>query len=372
MEEQIDLTDILILLWKKKIVIIAVTLVFAMVAFLKFGVIDSPKVEEQKKVENHYAQTTFTVDGVNIVINKSNGELPIVVSKKEDVTEQFASTCKQIIISKTNLNNVIKKLNLNITVQELHDFIEISSVGKSGVMSITVKNTDESQAIKIADELLNEFIQSISNMKTVNQIVVIDKAHILSGADLAGISASTEVVKPNVTKKVVIVALVGFVLSVGGVIIVNFLSNTINNENDIDTKLLGIIENNKNEDIFDILKIKLEKNQAMVITSFEDTEKTTSAINGISKAFERNNQKVLLLDSKNVSSTSENELDKYDYVIVNAKNILEDAGSLMAVQQFKNTVLLVTERKTKLNLYKRAKETLKDVDANLLGSVLIR
>lgn len=490
--EEIDIADIVSALWKRKIIIIAVTIVFAIIACIGCIIVEHNNDKEnleknQNESQVYYAQTTFlvavsevtntkiektTLDGMSVDINEN---------MKNTVDGLIINTYNQIVKSETILNNVKDKLNID---EDLYNSVIVSQVNASNVVAITVRNNDKEQAIKIADELMNAFVQNMSKSYFVDNVTVIDKAHILSDEDLANICKEyiEEAVEKqkslsnllidfkisklmslkelqnifekyvftdekivelkvndtlksvlkietdnnrNIKKYTVYGAVLGIIASCGMIVAMNVFSKTIKNEGNIPDKILATVEYKGSKNIFDILRITLEKNRMILITSPEVSDKDIYIANNLGIAFAKIQKKTLILDvtTNNASvdefkvkglsdfmkdksqklddyilksdidnlnllslGTEENInlhekelkdvmeiLEKnYDYVIINSNNIIENANALELSKMIKNTILVARQDKTRVDSYAKSKKIISEVSGNLLGTIFLK
>ncbi len=438
MEEEINLKEIVILLWRKKLVIILTTLAFALVTFIKFGIIDAPQNSSEKF---YYAQTTFIVGVSQTSSTKfeqplENNSTPVNITgnSKFTLTNVLVETYGEIAKSETSLKNVINKLNLNISTSELSNLISVSRVSTSDLLCLVVAYQDESKVTQIANELINEFIDAMAKSYYIDKVSVIDSAYLLpesqiSSDILSNISTPAFIYETSTKKTIeytLLSSIIGFIMSIGIILILDTLNESIININNLNIKILGFINKSTRNDIFSMLRIKLEKNKIILVTSPECNDGKSYVAQNLAISFSETSRKVLLLDlSSNTSNLSENcdekglfdyldsknkninkfitksnidKLDillkgsidksyidetkfkeiltsleeKYDYIIIDSKNILDSANTLEISKIVKNTILVATERKTNLNKFNEATELIKEVNGNILGGVLIK
>lgn len=134
--------------------------------------------------------TNQTVDGVQITQNDLN------------LNSKLVATYREIIKSKTVLKDVINTLDLDYTVGSLENKITVSTVEDTEMISITVKTTKATETASIANELAAKFSDQIKEIYNIENISVIDKAEV-----------PTEPDNINITKQLVIYALIGLVIA---------------------------------------------------------------------------------------------------------------------------------------------------------------
>lgn len=489
--EEINLNEIFATLWAKKKIIIATTIIFALIGCLAFVIVNNfTKDEIVEESQNlYYAQTTFIVSTsqtttTHVNTSVENADLPFDITENSRVSldETIIKTYNEMIKSQTNLNNIIQKLNLDIDTNTLYNYIAVSRIPNTNLTRIIVAYPNKDQAIQIADELMNEFYNSMSKLYFIDQVSVIDKAYILSDTDMANIfktyiqtyATDTKNLEKMITnlnldnlisdqylsnifekeiftdkdiekleitntlesiinkeptvifstiKYTFITAILGVLASVSIIVIIELFDKTIKNEEYINTKKLAFVDKENNNEIFDILKIKLDSNKSILLTSDENNDNVNYVSNQLAIAFANSKKKTLLLNltsnesdlvkksnekgfgdylnnikdlnkyisktntdnldvllSGNIANFEENKLKKaisdleehYDNIIINSNNILENAISLEVSKLVKNTVLVETQRKSKIDKFNKAQETISEVNGQLLGTILVK
>lgn len=491
--EEINLNEIFVALWTKKKIIIATTIIFALIGCLAFVIVNNFTKDEivEESQSLYYAQTTFivstsqtTTTHVNTEIENANLPFDIIENSRVSLDETIIQTYNEIIKSQTTLNNIIQKLNLDINVNTLYNYIAVSRIPNTNLTRIIVAYPDKDQAVQIADELMNDFYNNMSTLYFIDQVSVIDKAYILSDTDMANVfktyiqayasASDTKTLEQMVTnlgldnlisdkylsrifnneiftdkdieklgitntlesiihkepiviisaiKYTIIAAILGGLASVFVIAIIELFDKTIKNEEYVNTKKLAFIDNKDNTEIFSILKIKLDSNKSILLTSDENNNNLNYVSNQLATAFANSKKKTLLLNltsnesdlvkkanekgfgdylnnikdlnkyisktnienldvllSGTISNLEENKLKKaisdleehYDNIIINSNNILENAISLEISKLIKNTVLVETQRNSKIDKYNKAQETISEVDGHILGTILVK
>lgn len=489
--EEINLNEIFATLWAKKKIIIATTIIFALIGCLAFVIVNNfTKDEIVEESQNlYYAQTTFIVSTsqtttTHVNTSVENADLPFDITENSRVSldETIIKTYNEMIKSQTNLNNIIQKLNLDIDTNTLYNYIAVSRIQNTNLTRIIVAYPNKDQAIQIADELMNEFYNSMSTLYFIDQVSVIDKAYILSDTDMANIfktyiqtyATDTKNLEKMITnlnldnlisdqylsnifekeiftdkdiekleitntlesiinkeptvifstiKYTFITAILSVLASVSIIVIIELFDKTIKNEEYINTKKLAFVDKKNNNEIFDILKIKLDSNKSILLTSDENNDNVNYVSNQLAITFANSKKKTLLLNltsnesdlvkkanekgfgdylnnikdlnkyisktntdnldvllSGNIANFEENKLKKaisdleehYDNIIINSNNILENAISLEISKLVKNTVLVETQRKSKIDKFNKAQETISEVNGQLLGTILVK
>ena len=230
MEEQLDIKDFLVALWKKKKYILIVTIIFFLLGFIKYGNISFSKenISKDENLNNEVfiAETSFVLGNEGkITTSKGNifldsGEtLPTEsISTSENrviIDDSLIATYTDILTSRSLVNEIIEELNLKIDNSELIKSIVLLRNEKSNLLKIYVKYNDENTCLKIAQKLvecLTAIINELYNTKTV----IIDKASIINENEIKLLgnvlkSLNTQSLvggnKQGSTKKVIIIGI---------------------------------------------------------------------------------------------------------------------------------------------------------------------
>jgi capsular polysaccharide biosynthesis protein len=138
------------------------------------------------------------------------------------------NTYSVIIKSPAILGKVIDELELEQSVEQLSEKITISSQENSQVFSLTVQDSNSSQAVEIANTVSETFQKEIKNIMNVDNVSVLAKAEI---------KESPTPVKPNSIMNIAIAVVVGLMAGVGLAFLLEYMDNTIKDEDDIERLL---------------------------------------------------------------------------------------------------------------------------------------
>lgn len=170
MEEEIDLKELFDIFWKKKLIIIVVTALFATIGICYTRYLTVPKYK---------SSTTL------LLVQNSSAELKNEEKTNEitqtDITlnETLVSTYSVLIKSKNVLGQVIANLNLQeISEEELAADIMVKAVEDTQVIEITYTNADNKIAYLVANELANVFSQKVVEIYNINNVYIVDKAEL--------------------------------------------------------------------------------------------------------------------------------------------------------------------------------------------------
>lgn len=142
------------------------------------------------------ANTTLLVD-----INKKTGS-EMITTEQLSVSEKLAVTYGEIIKSKSVLNEVEDSLDLNCGYEELSDKVNVSSINKTQIISVSVQDTNPKRATDIANAIPTAFQQEVKRITQANDVKVIDKAIV-----------PNKPIKPNKATIIAISAILGIMIS---------------------------------------------------------------------------------------------------------------------------------------------------------------
>ena len=142
------------------------------------------------------ANTTLLVD-----INKKTGS-EMITSEQLSVSEKLAVTYGEIIKSKSVLNEVEDSLDLKCGYEELSDKVNVSSINKTQIISVSVQDTNPKRATDIANAIPTAFQQEVKRITQANDVKVIDKAVV-----------PNKPIKPNKATIIAISAILGIMIS---------------------------------------------------------------------------------------------------------------------------------------------------------------
>lgn len=142
------------------------------------------------------ANTTLLVD-----INKKPGA-EMVTTEQLSVSEKLAVTYGEIIKSKSVLNEVEDSLDLKCGYEELSDKVNVSSINKTQIISVSVQDTNPKRATDIANAIPTAFQQEVKRITQANDVKVIDKAIV-----------PNQPIKPNKATIIAISAILGIMIS---------------------------------------------------------------------------------------------------------------------------------------------------------------
>lgn len=212
--EELDLKELFNVFWAKKMQIVMIIVVFAVIGF----------VYSYAFIEPIYQSTT------SILLAKSNTEQSdsdTITSTEITLNQKLVSTYSELLKSETLLNQVIDNLQISKTTAELEDNITVSAKDDTEIIEISVTDPEPSMAQRIANEVAQVFITQVAQQYyNMDNVYVVDKAQL-----------PEEPYNINHMKDLLVFAAVGFVISCVYVLIANMLDTTVKSKEDVENRI---------------------------------------------------------------------------------------------------------------------------------------
>ena len=208
-EMEIDLLELIRVVWEKLWIVVLVTLFFALVS----GVYTKFFVTPQYQSTTSFYVVSRETDGTY-----TSSDLTAATQLTNDYTE--------IIKSRTVAETVITELALDISATDLIKKISVSTPSSARVVYIRVLDSDPAMAQRIANSVrrvASTRIQEVMNSEAVNIV------------DTANLPVSKY--SPSLSKNVMIAGLLGAVLSIGVIVFLYLINDTIKSEDDVEKYL---------------------------------------------------------------------------------------------------------------------------------------
>lgn len=215
---QIDIMLLLRRIWSQKLIILLTTLVFTAGALMYSLFIATPK----------YNSTTR----VYVVNQKKDNQA--ITTQDVQLGTLLVKDYKEIILSNSVMSDVVAKNKLQITPGELAKKISVDAPKDTRIISITVTDKDPQKARDLANAVREVSADKIKEVTKIEDVTTLEQAE-------AALTPSS----PNVFKNSVLAALLGFILAVGGVVLIELMDDRIKRPEDIEETmnlvLLGVI-----------------------------------------------------------------------------------------------------------------------------------
>lgn len=210
-EFEVDLLGLLSFLRKKITVLITVTAIFALAAFVINAFFVTPKYTASTRV---------------YILNRSNDQA--LNSSDFSVSNYVLMDYTVLITGRNVADKVIDKLNLNITADDLADMIKVTSQSNTRVLQINVSDTDPQRAAEIANCVREEASVQIKQIMDVDTVNLVYEAQVPSSPS-----------SPDTSARTLIWAAIGLIGSLAMLTVIFVLDDAIRTEDDV-TRYLGL------------------------------------------------------------------------------------------------------------------------------------
>ncbi|MDI3257135.1 MAG: Wzz/FepE/Etk N-terminal domain-containing protein [Kyrpidia sp.] len=144
--------------------------------------------------------------------------------------EALVKTYEEVIKSRSIAQEVINTLHLPLSVDQLDNKVNVSSVDKSQVLSISVTDHNPVLAAAIANTLADVFQAKIVSLMNVENVQIVDRATVLP---------NLQPVKPKPLLNTAIAVVLGLMVGAGLGVLLEYLDTTIRTEEDV-LRYLGV------------------------------------------------------------------------------------------------------------------------------------
>jgi capsular polysaccharide biosynthesis protein len=177
---------------------------------------------------SYFVLTPIYSASTQLLVNQAKSEQPAYNPGEIQTNLQLINTYNVIIKSPRILDIVREELDLDMTTDQLNSKITVGSQTDSQVVAITVQDPDPNMAADIANTTANVFEKEISKIMSVNNVSILAKAEV---------KENPAPVKPQPLLNIAIAMVVGLMAGVGISFLLEYLDNTIKNEQDIERNL---------------------------------------------------------------------------------------------------------------------------------------
>lgn len=211
--EELDLKELFMIFWNRKLEIILITLVM-----IAIGVIYSYFF-----IVPQYSATTTLVLVQSSSTAEKNGEGSITQADLT-INSKLVSTYSELVKSKAVLSEVVESLGVEgLKEDNIRNNITVQSRKDTEIIEITVKNLDPNLAAQISNKIAEIFSEKVVEIYSISNIYILDRAE-----------PNENPCNINHVKDIVIFAFIGIVISAVFVLVANMLDTTIKTEQDIE------------------------------------------------------------------------------------------------------------------------------------------
>ena len=229
-ELEIDFSKIFYKMRDKFVIILVVTLAAAVLSGLVTHFAIKPQYSSTVKMYVYSNSDRISTDS-----SISSSEL--------DASQELINTYIYILKSDTVLEAVMKDLSIeDISLGQLRNSIDAQQATKTVAFEVTVTTDDASRSAQIANSIAKIAPSEIVRVAKAGGVEIIDYAKIPSKPS-----------SPNLTKNVLVAALLAFAVSFIGFFVYEFFDTTITGARDIedefDIPIIGTVPNLDNPDL---------------------------------------------------------------------------------------------------------------------------
>ena len=218
---EIDVFQLVKVLWKRKFLIVLAALVAGLAAFAYSSFVIQPQ----------YTSTTRIY-----VVNRNQADKPGLTNQDLQAGSYLVKDYREIILSQDVLEKVVADQSLAMDAKTLGRKVSVTVPADTRIVSISVRDGNPEEASRIANALREEAAQKIISVTRVSDVTTLEEAR-----------PATSPSSPNIRRNTMIatIAGVGFVTVI--VLLVELLDDRVKRPEDIEEvmhiSLLGVIPN---------------------------------------------------------------------------------------------------------------------------------
>ena len=218
---EIDVLQLVKVLWKRKFLIALVALVAGITAFAYSSFVIKPQ----------YTSTTRIY-----VVNRNQADKPGLTNQDLQAGAYLVKDYREIILSQDVLEKVVADQSLTIDAKTLGKKVSVTVPADTRIVSISVRDGKPEEASRIANALREVAAQKIISVTRVSDVTTLEEAR-----------PATSPSSPNIRRNTMMatIAGVGFVVVI--VLLVELLDDRVKRPEDIEEvmhlALLGVIPN---------------------------------------------------------------------------------------------------------------------------------
>lgn len=218
---EIDVFQLLKILWKRKVLIALVAIVTGVVAFAYSSFIVKPE----------YTSTTRIY-----VVNRNQGDKPGLTNQDLQAGSYLVKDYREIILSQDVLEKVATDLKLDLPSKGLASKIKVTVPADTRIVSISVTDRAPEEASRIANSLREVAAQKIISVTRVSDVTTLEEAR-----------PATSPSSPNIRRNTMIGFLAGAVVMIVSVLLIELLDTRVKRPEDVEDvmqiALLGVVPN---------------------------------------------------------------------------------------------------------------------------------
>ena len=215
--EEIDIKQLATAFWEKKLHVMLIIVIFAIVGLVYTTFMVTPKYKSATTLvlatsESNEGNMTNSITQADVTLN-----------------QKLVSTYSEIIKSNSVLSKVLTNLNISsIKENELKKDISVKAVNNTELIEITVMDENNDRAALIANEIAKVFTERVEEIYVINNVHIIDPAQ-----------ASNTPYNISHIRDLGIFIAIGFIIAAAYVVLMNIFDTSIRTTDDLE-KLTGL------------------------------------------------------------------------------------------------------------------------------------
>ena len=218
---EIDVFQLVKVLWKRKFLIVLTAIIAGLVAFAYSSFVIKPQ----------YASTTRIY-----VVNRNQADKPGLTNQDLQAGSYLVKDYREIILSQDVLEKVVADQNLTIDAKTLGKKVSVTVPADTRIVSISVRDGKPEEASRIANALREVAAQKIISVTRVSDVTTLEEAR-----------PATSPSSPNIRRNTMMATIAGIGFITVIVLLVELLDDRVKRPEDIEEvmhlSLLGVIPN---------------------------------------------------------------------------------------------------------------------------------
>ena len=218
---EIDVLQLVKVLWKRKFVILVAALVAGLVAFAYSSFVIKPQ----------YTSTTRIY-----VVNRNQADKPGLTNQDLQAGAYLVKDYREIILSQDVLEKVVADQSLTIDAKTLGKKVSVTVPADTRIVSMSVRDGKPEEASRIANALRDVAAQKIISVTRVSDVTTLEEAR-----------PATSPSSPNIRRNTMMATIAGVGIVIVIVLLVELLDDRVKRPEDIEEvmhiSLLGVIPN---------------------------------------------------------------------------------------------------------------------------------
>ena len=218
---EIDVVQMLKVLWKRKLIIALAAIISGGIAFGYSSFVIKPEFTSTTRI---------------YVVNRNQGDKPGLTNQDLQAGSYLVKDYREIILSKDVLEKVVADQKLNIDAKTLARKVQVTVPADTRIVSISVRDFKPEEASRIANALREVAAQKIISVTRVSDVTTLEEARPAQSPS-----------SPNIRRNTILGFGAGAGLVIVVVLIIELLDDRVKRPEDIEEvmhlSLLGVIPN---------------------------------------------------------------------------------------------------------------------------------